>query len=124
MVGQENPLTNIYAAKLYEVQSHIMITAHMQSVLSVWVNEKSWQGIPEADREIMNGVFSEMAQTSLQWAQEADADIKDKLRAAGVTIIEKKDGLDVEAFRKAVLAQIDQDFPEWRGYIKRIQAIE
>lgn len=124
VVGQENPLTNIYAAKLYEVQSHIMITAHMQSVLSVWVNEKSWQKVPEADREIMNGVFAEMAKTSLQWAQEADADIKDKLRKAGVTIIEEKDGLDVNAFRKVVLEQINKDFPEWSGYITRIQAIK
>ncbi len=124
VVGQENPLTNIYAAKLYEVQSHIMITAHMQSVLAVWVNEKDWQKIPEGDRKIMEGVFAEMAQTSLKWAEEADADIKDKLRAAGVTIIEEKDGLDVGAFRKVVLAQINQDFPEWADYIKRIQAIK
>jgi TRAP-type C4-dicarboxylate transport system substrate-binding protein len=80
--------------------------------------------IPDADREIMKGVFAEMATTSLQWAQEADADIKDKLRAAGVTIIEEKDGLDVNAFRKVVLEQINKDFPEWSGYIKRIQAIK
>ena len=124
VVGQENPLTNIYAAKLYEVQSHIMLTAHMQSVLAVWVNEKTWQKIPEADRKIMEGVFSEMASTSLKWAEEADADIKDKLRAAGVTIIGEKEGLKVDEFRKAVLAQINQDFPEWRDYIKRIQAIK
>ena len=33
VVGQENPLPNIYNLKLYEVQKYVMMTNHMQSVL-------------------------------------------------------------------------------------------
>ncbi|MBL8670786.1 MAG: TRAP transporter substrate-binding protein, partial [Alphaproteobacteria bacterium] len=33
VVGQENPLNNIIARKMYEVQSHVMMTSHMESVL-------------------------------------------------------------------------------------------
>ncbi len=46
VVGQENPLPNIYNLKLYEVQKYVMMTNHMQSVLSVFVNEKVWQSDP------------------------------------------------------------------------------
>ena len=38
--------------------------------------------------------------------------------------VEQKDGLDVEAFRKAVLAQVNKDFPEWTGYIQQIRAVK
>ena len=30
-----------------------------------------------------------------------------------MVFVEQKDGLDVEGFRKAVLAQVNKDFPEW-----------
>src|SRR5918993_533138 len=50
VIGQENPLTMINANKLYEVQSHVMLTGHMQNVLPVFVNERAWQSISEKDR--------------------------------------------------------------------------
>src|SRR5688500_17624039 len=54
VVGQENPLPNIYNLKLYEVQKFVMLTGHMQSILSVFVNERAWQQIPAADRKILD----------------------------------------------------------------------
>ena len=50
VIGQENPLTMINANKLYEVQTHVMLTGHMQNVLPVFVNERAWQAISEKDR--------------------------------------------------------------------------
>src|SRR5205085_438706 len=50
VVGQENPLPNIYTLKLYEVQKYVMMTNHMQSVLAVFINEKAYQGIPASHR--------------------------------------------------------------------------
>jgi hypothetical protein len=35
-----------------------------------------------------------------------------------------KDGLNLDAFRKAVLAQIGKDFPEWDALIKQIQSVQ
>src|SRR3954447_25219629 len=53
VVGQENPLPNIYNLKLYEVQKYVMMTGHMQSILSVFINEGVYQKLPAADRKIM-----------------------------------------------------------------------
>ena len=50
VIGQENPLTMINANKLYEVQTHVMLTGHMQNVLPVFINERVWNSIQEQDR--------------------------------------------------------------------------
>ena len=122
--GQENPLTNIYAQKFYEVQSYIMMTNHMQSVLATFVNEKIWESIPEKDRHIIEDCLMEMANKSLEWAVVDEKDIRAKLEAKGVKFIDSANGLNNEAFRVAVNAKLNQDFPTWTGYISRIQDIK
>jgi len=122
--GQENPLTNIYAQKFYEVQKYIMMTNHMQSVLATFINEKAWEKIPEGDRKLFQDALTEMAMTSLDWAAQDEKDIKQQLIDKGMTIIDEKDGLKVDEFRKAVNAKVQQDFPGWTKYIDQIQQIQ
>jgi tripartite ATP-independent transporter DctP family solute receptor len=124
VVGQENPLPNIFNLKLYEVQKFVMMTAHMQSVLSVFVNERVWQGIPAADRKIVEDTMMEVGRKTLDWDRETAARYRKDLEAKGMTFVEAKDGLDVEAFRRAVLAQVGKDFPEWGKLIEQIRAVK
>mgnify|MGYP003563261739 CR=1 FL=1 len=124
VVGQENPLANIYNLKLFEVQKYVMLTGHMQSALAVFVNEKVWQGIPAVDRKIMEDTMIEVGNRTLAWDRETVAKYRKDLEDKGMTFVEAKDGLDVEAFRKAVLAQVNKDFPEWTGYIEQIRAVK
>ncbi len=124
VVGQENPLPNIYNLKLYEVQKFVMMTGHMQSVLSVFVNERVWNTIPVADRKIMEDTMFEVGQNTLQWDRDTAEKYRKDLEAKGMTFVDAKDGLDVGAFRKAVLAQINKDFPEWATYITQIQSVK
>jgi tripartite ATP-independent transporter DctP family solute receptor len=124
VVGQENPLPYIYNLKLYEVQKYVMMTGHMQSVLAVFVNEKVWQGIPAADRKIIEDTMAEVGKKTLDWDRETAAKYRKDLEEKGMTFVEAKDGLDVEAFRKAVLAQVGKDFPDWTGYIEQIRAVK
>jgi tripartite ATP-independent transporter DctP family solute receptor len=124
VVGQENPLPNIYNLKLFEVQKYVMLTGHMQSVLSVFVNEKVWQRVSAADRKIMEDTMAEVGQKTLQWdAQTFDRYRKD-LEAKGMTFVTEKDGLDLAAFRTAVIGQVSKDYPEWTGLIQQIQAVK
>ena len=124
VVGQENPLPNIYNLKLYEVQKYVMMTNHMQSVLSVFVNEKVWQGIAAPDRKILEDTMAEVGRKTLDWDRDTAARYRKDLEGKGMVFVEEKDGLDVEAFRKAVLAQVNKDFPEWTGYIEQIRAVK
>ena len=50
-------------------------------------------------------------------------ELKD-LEAKGMIFVEEKDGLDVNAFRTSVLAQVNKDFPDWTGYIEQIRAVK
>jgi tripartite ATP-independent transporter DctP family solute receptor len=124
VVGQENPLPNIYNLKLYEVQKYVMLTGHMQSILSVFVNERAWQQIPAADRKIVEATMVEVGKKTVDWDRETAAKYRKELEAKGMTFVEQKDGLDVEGFRKAVLAQVNKDFPEWGKYIEQIRAVK
>jgi len=124
VVGQENPLPNIYNLKLYEVQKYVMMTNHMQSVLSVFVNEKVWQSISPQDRKIIEDTLAEVGAKTLEWDAQTAAKYRADLEAKGMVFIEAKDGLDIPAFQKAVLAQVNKDFPEWTGYIEQIRAVK
>ena len=124
VVGQENPLTMIYANKLYEVQTHVMLTAHMQNVLPVFINEKSWQQIGENDRTAILKALDGIAQESLRMAQKAEEDLIGELKKKGMTVITAKDGLKVDDFRNGVAVEVNKDFPSWKPYMDRITAIK
>jgi len=124
VVGQENPLPNIFNLKLYEVQKYVMLTGHMQSVLAVFVNERAWQSIPAADRKIVEDTAAEVGQRTLQWDRDTFDKYRKDLEAKGMTFVSDKEGLDLGAFRTAVLGQVNKDFPDWKPYIEKLQAVK
>lgn len=124
VVGQENPLTMINANKLFEVQSHVSLTGHMLSVLAVFANDRAWQRLPADERQAVTAALTEKARESLAWAEAADAELVEELKRRGMTVITAADGLDNDAFRTAVLAQIRRDYPSWAPLIERIGAVQ
>ncbi len=124
VVGQENPLTMINANKLFEVQSHVSLTGHMLSVLAVFANDRAWQRLPADERQAVSAALTEKANESLAWAEAADAELVQELRRRGMTVITAAEGLDNEAFRTAVLAQIRRDYPAWTPLIERIGQVQ
>lgn len=124
VIGQENPLTMINANKLYEVQTHVMMTSHMQNVLPVFINERTWQQIGEKDRTAILQALDGLAQESLRMATKAEQDLVGELKKKGMTIITASDGLKIDEFRTRVSAEVDKDFPSWKPYRERIAAMK
>jgi len=124
VVGQENPLTMITSNNLNEVQSHLAMTGHMRAVLAVFVNEEIWQGLPEEQRAAITKVLDDEAEKSLQMATESEAELVEELKGRGMTVVTEAEGLDIEAFRTKVSAQIAQDFPNFAELIEQIEAVE
>jgi tripartite ATP-independent transporter DctP family solute receptor len=122
--GQENPLNNIIARKMWEANKYVMMTSHMESVLALFVNEKAWTAIPAGDRKIMEGCIAQTGEQSLKWAKDAEADEIETLKKNGVTIIDEKSGLDLKAFRDAVGKQILTDYPNWGPYLSKLNEIQ
>lgn len=124
VIGQENPLTMINANKLFEVQTHVMLTSHMQNVLPLFINERTWQSIPAADRAIIEKVAAEVGAETLRLGQDSEVALIGELKGKGMIFVTEQDGLKVEEFRRAVGAQIRTDFPSWTPYIERIVAVK
>ncbi len=68
--------------------------------------------------------MAEVGARTLAWDKENNDRVRKELESRGMTFVEEKDGLDVAAFRKAVLEQIGKDFPEWKDLIAQIQAVQ
>jgi tripartite ATP-independent transporter DctP family solute receptor len=51
--AQENPIAQIYEAKLYEVQKYIMLTQHLSAYFHWLINEKTYQGLDATTRNII-----------------------------------------------------------------------
>jgi TRAP-type C4-dicarboxylate transport system substrate-binding protein len=124
VVGQENPLENIYAQKFYEVQDYIMMTSHMQAVLVTFINEKSWQKIPEADQKLIGEAMVEVRDASVRWVAAVNDEVTKKLKDEGMTFIDESNGLKLDEFRTAVRAKLYEDYPDWKPYVERIQQIK
>jgi TRAP-type C4-dicarboxylate transport system substrate-binding protein len=88
------------------------------------VNEKVWQGISPGDRKIIEDTAYEVGQKTLAWDRETNDKYRKDLEGRGMTFVAEKDGLDIEAFRKAVLAQVGKDFPDWTPYIEQLRAVK
>jgi len=123
VVGQENPLTMISANKLFEVQSHVSLTGHMISLLAVFANDRAWQRLPAEERTAVAEVLREKGRESFEWAKADETRLVGELQRQGMTFITAETGLDQNAFRTSVLAQVNRDFPGWATLIARIGAI-
>lgn len=123
VVGQENPLTMISANKLFEVQSHVSMTGHMISLLAVFANDRAWQRLPADERTAVTEAMREKGRESFEWAKADEERLVSELQRQGMTFITEANGLDQAAFRTAVLAQVNRDFPGWAGLITRIGEI-
>jgi tripartite ATP-independent transporter DctP family solute receptor len=122
VIGQENPLTMINANKLYEVQSHVMLTSHMQNVLPLFINEEVWQSLEERDRATISEIVEQVGEETLEQGLQAEEKLIAELTERGMTFITEEDGLKIDEFRERVTAQIRQDFPAWEPYLERIAA--
>jgi TRAP-type transport system periplasmic protein len=95
--GQENPLVNIHASKLYEVQKYLALTNHQFQMTPFLMSKRSWDKLSAADKKAVQEAATEA--TALQRKLSADADEKllADLKAKGVQVTT----VDNAAFAKA-----------------------
>jgi tripartite ATP-independent transporter DctP family solute receptor len=109
--GQENPLSVIISAKLYEVQKHLTLTGHVYSPCVFLMNKDDFDKLTPADQK----AFLEAAKEGVA-ANRARVDEDDKtgvafLRSKGVTVI---DHIDKAKFVEA-LAPVEAQFEKQFG---------
>jgi tripartite ATP-independent transporter DctP family solute receptor len=107
--GQENPLSLIETAKLYEVQKYCSLTNHMWDGFWLLGNRRAFDRLPADAQTIVNTEFSAAAMAERLDIATLNGDVRGTLEKRGLAF----NDVDTVAFRSALK---DAGFyKEWRG---------
>ncbi|MGI3163592.1 TRAP transporter substrate-binding protein [Pseudooceanicola sp. 200-1SW] len=122
--GQENPVNVVLNVKLYEVQSHLMLTGHMSNAEVVVMNEDTWQGMSGAEQDAVREAAEQTRQKATKAILDNEENETQQLRDLGMTVIGEEDGLDLAAFRASVSSLVDERFGQQYGALyEKIAAV-
>lgn len=116
--GQENPLTNIASAKLYEVQKYISLSGHKYESTPFLMSKRSWDRLSAADQKAVNEAALEATTLQRRLNKEGDDKLVAELKGKGVQI----DTVDRKAFMDASASV----YTKWTAgpigdFVKRVQ---
>jgi tripartite ATP-independent transporter DctP family solute receptor len=115
--GQENPYTNIWAAKFQEVQKYLSITNHVYTPSYLTTGTEAWSKLPADVRDVLATTAKEMEAWAYAEGAKDDGALKDKLVAAGMTV----NVADREAFVKAsqpLYDEFEKEVPNGKAMIE------
>lgn len=122
--GQENPVNVVLNVKLYEVQSHLMLTGHMSNAEVVVMNEDAWQGLSAKGRDAVMEAAEATRQKATAAIRDKENEETEALKAKGMTVIGEEEGLDLDAFRASVRKVVDARFgAEYGDLYRQIDAL-
>jgi tripartite ATP-independent transporter DctP family solute receptor len=88
MDGQENPLTQIYSAKLQEVQKYLSLSSHVYTPAYLTVGTRKFNSLPPDVQKILTDTARETQAFVYTTAAKADTDLLAKLKQAGMQVNE------------------------------------
>jgi tripartite ATP-independent transporter DctP family solute receptor len=125
VAGQENPVNVVLTSKLYESQSHMMLTGHVMNAQVIVINEKVWQGLSPAQREAVSKAALETRNRATESVRKQEAEELAKLKELKMTVIGPDNGLKLDAFRASVGKLVNDRFAAKYGELyKEIAAVK
>ena len=94
MDGQENPFTQIYSAKLQEVQKYLSLSGHVYTPAYLTVGASKWATLPADVRKILEDTAKETQAFVYERAAKEETELLGKLKQAGMQVNE----VDKDAF--------------------------
>jgi len=122
MDGQENPFTQIYSAKLHEVQKYLSLSGHVYTPAYLTVGKTKWESLPPDVRKILEDTAKETQAFVYETAAKDDADLLGKIKAAGVQV----NDVDKDAFIAAsrpIYEEFGKEVPGAKDVIDRAVAL-
>jgi len=122
MDGEENPFTQIYSAKLQEVQKYLSLSGHVYTPAYLTVGTTHWNGLAADVRKILEETAKETQAYVYQTAAKDDEDLLGKLKQAGMQVNE----VDKEAFvaaSKSIYEEFAKEVPGAKELIDRAVAL-
>jgi len=94
--GQDNPIGTTFAAKFFEVQSHIALTRHIYASIMFAANPRSWKNkLDEQQRKIIVEEATTAGAAARKGVQDREDDFLAQMQKAGVAVTRP----DVAPFR-------------------------
>lgn len=118
--AQENPVYLIYTTKLNEVQSHLMLTAHVHACFHWLMSDKVLTSLPKDLQDIVLKSAKEASAYGDQITKEQEEDTKKKLAEKGMKIV----NVDVKPFMAKAQPAVEKIRLKWaKGVFEEVQKI-
>ena len=101
--GTENPPSNLYTQKMYEVQKNVSITNHGYLGYAVITNKKFWDELPADVRGQLEKAMQEASTYANKIAQEENDSSMAKVKASGKTDVYTPTAQERLALKKAMI---------------------
>jgi tripartite ATP-independent transporter DctP family solute receptor len=109
--GQENPLVNIYSAKIHEITKFVTLTGHKYESTPVVASLSWWSGLDEATQTCALDATAEAGKMQRELVQASGDDLRPKMEAEGVTFAEA-DKAAYQAATQSVYDKYAAQYPE------------
>lgn len=123
--GQENPLPTIFNQNFFDVQDYLILTRHQLIPIPITINADSWRELSPEDQEAVRRAAVEATAFMTETVVAEEGALLANLEAEGMSVIGVEQGLDIDAFRASVTAQIEMlDGAEWpEGLLEQVKAL-
>jgi len=101
--GTENPPSNLYTQKMYEVQKHVTVSNHGYLGYVVIVNKKFWNDLPGDIRVALKLAMVDATRQANLYAEQSNNEALAKVRASGKTQVYDLSKDERETWRKALM---------------------
>lgn len=115
--GQENPLTNIYSAKLHEITPFVTMTGHKYESTPVVAGLAWWSGLDEATQACALSATAEAGTLQRNLSFEGNETLRPKMEAEGATFADANRDAYIAA-TASVYDKYAADFPELVAALK------
>jgi tripartite ATP-independent transporter DctP family solute receptor len=122
MDGEENPFTQIYSAKLQEVQKYLSLSGHVYTPAYLTVGKTKWESLPPDVRKTLEDTAKETQAYVYEVAAKDEAELLGKLKQAGMQV----NDVDKAAFiaaSKPIYDEFGKEVPGAKEVIDRAVAL-
>ena len=122
MDGEENPFTQIYSAKLQEVQKYLSLSGHVYTPAYVLVGKTKYEQLPADVRKVLEETAKETQAFVYATAEKQETELLQKLKQAGMQVNE----VDKNAFiaaSKGIYDEFSAEVPAAKPLIEKAVAL-
>jgi len=107
MDGQENPISVIYYARLYEVQKYLSYWNYSYDPIILCANRKLWESLPVPDRDMLMSCAREAMSYERNLVEHGEAALLDSLALKGMKI-SRLNPQEIASFRNLTAPAYDK----------------